>query len=147
MDTLLIETTIMYRIELRCEKCQNQHIKKYDNLAFHEVQICAQSMELDLLSCKILCEKCGATGPTRIRITDVYSEVFFEKIITAIPPYAKPNTISAFENFKKLGKDPCFLCKGDGAIEIVSKAHKYLDLKGINTDKCPQCLGKGYLSK
>jgi len=137
----------MYSIELKCKKCQNRHTKKYDNLAFHEVLICAQNMELDLLSCKILCEKCGATGPTRLRITDVSSEVFFEKIITPIPPYVKPTTISALQNFKKMGKPPCFLCKGEGSLEIEYKAHKTLDLNGVHIEKCPACLGKGYLEE
>lgn len=146
-DTFNIKDYPMYTIEIRCEKCQNYHNKKYNNLALHEVLICIKSMEMDLLSCKILCEKCGSVGPARIRIKDVTSAVFFEKIITPIVPHTKSNTYNVLDKFKKLGKPPCFLCKGIGSIEIEYKAHKTIDLKGIYTEKCPLCLGKGYLKK
>lgn len=138
----------MYSVELKCEKCQHLHTKKYENLALHEVLICVKSMEIDLLSCKVLCDKCGAIGPTRIRIKDVFSTVFFEKIITPIPSnFVKSNEMNILGDVINLHKKPCFLCKGLGDIEIEFKAHKTMDLKSIHTEKCPMCLGKGYLDK
>lgn len=138
----------MYSVELKCEKCQNLHTKKYENLALHEVLICVKSMEIDLLSCKVFCKKCGSIGPMRIRIRDVSCHVFFEKIITPIPSnFVKTNKMNILGDLIKLNKKPCFLCKGLGSIEIEFKAHKITDLKSIHTEKCPMCLGKGYLDK
>jgi len=137
----------MYSIELKCEKCQNYHNKKFKNMTLQDVLICVKSVELDLLSCKLFCEKCRMVGPARIRIKDLYNEVFFEKIITPIVPNVASNTGNILDHFKKMGKPPCFLCKGIGSIEIEHKAHKTIDLKSIHTEKCPICLGKGYLDK
>jgi len=75
---------------------------------------------------------------------DGLAVVFFEKIISPTPTIGKSLIPADYAHHKPTMDDPCLACCATGRLEVQYKAHYNKDFKGIITEECPICEGKGY---
>lgn len=133
----------MYNAIIQCHLCGFKHSFKEEELwriirPINELEIC-------ILNGRARCDACNKIGPVEILIqNEALNSVFFEKIIS--PICYKGNTIANINKIKPTMDEPCLPCCATGKLEIQYKAHKSEgSFKGVLTEECPICQGKGYI--
>jgi len=155
----------MYSCEATCKKCGHMTIYT-ENEQWRIIGI-ANDLEVEIRTEGKHCNICGKVGPIKIVVrNEAISLLIFEKIISPTPPIGK-SPIQSLQDAKDTIEDawknafyppdssqpyqkptmdnPCVMCSAKGTIEVKYKAHKKEgSFKGILTEECPVCDGKGY---
>jgi len=134
----------MYSLELTCKLCG--HILYMQGNELWRIILQANELELLILSQTMCCDLCQEIGPIKIEImNDGLAVVFFEKIISPTPTIGKDVIPANYPLHKPTMDNPCIACCATGRVEVQYKAHKKEgDFKGVLTEECPICEGKGY---
>ena len=133
----------MYSLELTCKLCG--HVLYMQGNELWRIILKANELELLILSQTLCCNLCQEVGPIRMEVkNDGLAVVFFEKIISPTPTIGKSLIPADYAHHKPTMDDPCLACCATGRLEVQYKAHYNKDFKGIITEECPICEGKGY---
>lgn len=133
----------MYSLELTCKLCG--HILYFSGNELWRMVLKANELELLILSAATYCNLCQEIGPMALQLKkDDDPVVFFEKIISSTTT-GKYFTNEGYTTIKPTMDNPCILCCATGRLEVQYKAHKKEgSFKGVLTEECPVCDGKGY---
>ena len=141
----------MYSLEIICKECG--HIIYFQENELCRIASISNDLEIKVKHTGLCCNICEQIGPMQFVGKDIYLDlVFFEKIISPIPhghygvfpTEIRTNTTSDTSG-KPTMDNPCILCTATGRIEVQYKAHKKEgSFKGVLTEECPMCNGKGY---
>ena len=131
----------MYIVTYKCLICHYELTRDFPDTEIWDVEFVVNDDELKICSGEMYCPECGQCAPVRIRITDdIICSLLSEKIIS---PYHYSN----FDMWGNGTNDECFLCNGNGHLQVGKKAHKKEDMLFITPETCPLCEGKGYIDK